>query len=86
MELNELIGKALDEIVKSREHANKKNYLVDEINLEILVSSIKSGEGGIKIQVLSVVDLGVNGNLQKENTHKINIKLKPKNRTSSNNK
>ena len=82
MELNEIIGTAIEEIKKSRERfGEKRNYLVDELTIELSVSSIKQGDGKIKFEIFNF-SAEAGGNVQKENAHKITIKLKPRNNSS----
>ncbi len=77
MKLNELIGNALKELELAKRYDEKKNYLVDEVTLEISVSSVKSIGGGFEFKIFNV---GVDGEGkgESENAHKITIKLKPK--------
>lgn len=77
MKLNELIGNALKELELAKRFDEKRNYLVEEVTLEIAVSSVKSVQGGFEFKIFNVgTDVG--GNFGKENAHKITIKLKPK--------
>lgn len=85
MKLNELIGNALKELELAKRFDEKKNYLVDEVTLEISVSSVKSIEGGFEFKILNV-GVETDGGLEKENAHKITIKLKPKKNTPNNKK
>lgn len=74
MELNELIGYALGEIEAAKnKYEQKANYLIDEVNLEINVSKFESINGGLKIVVFNA-----GGEANSSQTHKVNIKLKPK--------
>jgi hypothetical protein len=72
--LSELIGQVLEELDLTRErYENKRNYLVEDITLEINVKKITSGKAGVKIVIANV-----GGELTDENSHKIIVKLKPK--------
>lgn len=77
MELNELIGNVLKELQKAKRHEEKKNYLVDEVTLEIAVSSIAKGKGGLDLTLWGA-GVKLEGGGERENGHKIIIKLKPK--------
>jgi len=77
MKLNELIGNALKELELAKRYDEKKNYLVDEVTLEISVSSVKSVGGGFEFKIFNV-GTDTEANLERENAHKITIKLKPK--------
>ncbi|HUM51992.1 MAG TPA: hypothetical protein PK431_09260 [Chitinophagales bacterium] len=83
MKLNELIGNALKELELAKRFDEKKNYLVDEVTLEISVSSVKSVEGGFEFKIFNV-GVDADGSIEKENAHKITIKLKPKKTTTTN--
>jgi hypothetical protein len=72
--LSELIGNVLEELELTRNnYENKKNYLVEDITLEINVKKITSGKAGVRIVIANV-----GGELKEENSHKIIVKLKPK--------
>lgn len=77
MKLNELIGNALHELELAKKYDAKRNYLVDEVVLEISVSSVKSVDGGFEFKIFNV-GADTNGSFERENAHKINIRLKPK--------
>lgn len=78
MKLNELIGNALKELELAKRYDEKRNYLVEEVILDISVSSVKSVQGGFEFKIFNIgSDIG--GSFGKENAHKITIKLKPKN-------
>ena len=77
MELNELIGNVLKELEKAKRHEEKKNYLLDEVTLEIAVSSIANGKGGLDLTLWGG-GVKLEGGGEHENGHKIIIKLKPK--------
>lgn len=83
MKLNELIGNALKELELAKRYDEKKNYLVDEVSLEISVSSVKSVAGGFEFKIFNIGSNG-KGLLEKENVHKIIIKLKPKKTVAKN--
>ncbi|MEI6348161.1 MAG: trypco2 family protein [Bacteroidota bacterium] len=77
MELNELIGYTLEEIetARSKFYENKKNYKIDEVNLEINVSEFEKVGGGIKVVIFNgTIGAGTT------NTHKVTIKLRPNHR------
>lgn len=77
MKLNELIGNALKELESAKKYDEKRNYLVEEVTLEISVSSIKSVQSGFEFKIFNF-GTDSTGNLEKENAHKIIVKLKPK--------
>lgn len=83
MKLNELIGNALKELELAKRYDEKRNYLVDEVTLEISISAVNTVNDGFDFKIFN---LGVDNNdsLQKENAHKITIKLKPKKNTIQN--
>ena len=83
MKLNELIGNALKELELAKRYDEKRNYLVDEVTLEISVSSVKSVQGGFEFKSFNV-GTDAEGSLEKEKAHKITIKLKPKKKVPSN--
>jgi len=83
MKLNELIGNALKELELAKRYDEKRNYLVDEVTLEISVSSVKSVQGGFEFKIFNI-GTDTEGSLEKEKAHKITIKLKPKKTTSTN--
>lgn len=85
MKLNELIGNALKELELAKRYDEKRNYLVEEVTLEISVSSVKSVGGGFEFKIFNV-GVDNDGKLEKENAHKITIKLKPKKTTITNKK
>ena len=73
MELNELIAKTLRELEKTRKrHPEKSKYLVEEINLEINISSIETTDGKLSLMIFNG---GMTGSTQQ--SHKISLKLKP---------
>ena len=78
MKLNELIGNALKELELAKRYDEKKNYLIEEVTLEISVSSVNSVGGGFEFKIFNIGVEG-EGKGEKENAHKITIKLKPKN-------
>ena len=77
MKLNELIGNALKELELAKRYDEKRNYVVDEVILEISVSSVKSVQGGFEFKIFNV-GTDTEGSLENEKAHKITIKLKPK--------
>jgi hypothetical protein len=83
MKLNELIGNALKELELAKRYDEKRNYLVDEVTLEISVSSVKSVQGGFEFKIFNV-GTDTEGSSGKEKAHKITIKLKPKKTAPSN--
>ena len=82
MKLNELIGNALKELELAKRFDEKKNYLVDEVTLEISVSSVKAVQGGFEFKIFNI-GTGTEGSLENEKAHKITIKLKPRKTTNS---
>jgi len=82
MKLHELIGNALKELETAKRYEEKRNYLIDEVTLEISVTSVKTVGGGFEFKVFNV---GVDGDAsgERENAHKITVKLKPKNEPSN---
>lgn len=82
MKLNQLIGNALKELELAKRYDEKKNYLVDEVTLEISVSSVKSVQGGFEFKIFNI-GTETEGSLEKEKAHKITIKLKPKKTATS---
>lgn len=79
MKLHELIGNSLKELEEAKKYDAKKNYLIDEVTLELSVNSIKSVNGGFEFKIFNIGS-DLSSNIEKENAHKITIKLKPKNR------
>jgi hypothetical protein len=78
MKLHELIGSSLKELEQAKQYDEKKNYLIDEVTLELSISSVESTNGGFEFKIFNIgSDLA--SKLEKENAHKITIKLKPKN-------
>jgi hypothetical protein len=77
MKLNELIGNALKELELAKHYSEKKKYLVDEVTLEISVSSVKSVHGSFEFKIFNV-GTDTKGSLENEKAHKITIKLKPR--------
>jgi hypothetical protein len=77
MKLNDLIGNALKELELAKKYEAKKNYLVEEVSLEISVSTVKSVEGGLEFKIFNIGS-DTKGSSKKERAHKITIKLKPK--------
>lgn len=77
MKLNELIGNALKELELAKRCDEKRNYLIDEVTLEISVSSVKSVHGGFEFKIFNIGG-DAEGGSEKKNAHKITIKLKPK--------
>jgi len=78
MELHELIGVAIEEIRKSRETFDeKRNYQVDELILELSLSTIKTIDGKLKLEVFNFGG-EIGNSATGEKTHKITLKLKPK--------
>ncbi len=77
MRIKELVEATLKELDRVNQVEEKKKYLVDEVTLEISVSSIEKERGGLSFKILNV---GADGNIENENekAHKIIIKLKPK--------
>ena len=82
MKLHELIGNSLQELELAKQYNAKKRYLIDEVVLELSVTSIKSTNGGFEFKIFNI-GTKAEAQLEKENTHKITIKLKPKNARSS---
>lgn len=78
--LNNLIKNVLKELELAKGIDEKKNYLIDEVILEISVSSVSSDKGGFEFKILNI-GADTSSILEKENAHKITIKLKPKNNT-----
>ena len=81
MKLNELIGKALNELEEAKRHDTKKNYLVEEVILEIAVSTIENNRGGFDFKIFNIGATAEKSNAE-DNAHKITIKLKPKKKNS----
>ncbi len=77
MKLNELIGNALKELELAKRYDEKRNYLVDDVTLEISVCSVNSVQGGFEFKIFNMGS-EIEGESNKENAHKITIKLKPK--------
>lgn len=78
MKLHELIGSSLKELEEAKKYEAKKKYLIEEVTLELSVSSIKSVDGSFEFKIFNIGS-DLSNNLEKENAHKITIKLKPKN-------
>jgi Trypsin-co-occurring domain 2 len=78
MELNELIGSALSELDASKRHEQKKNYLVEEVLLEVYFSKVEDYEGKLKLTIIEG-----SMNTTTNNYHKITVKLKPKSSRNS---
>lgn len=76
MKLNELISHALHELDIAKGDPRKANYLVDEVTLEIHVTSVEARNRGLEVKIFNVGGGGKNSN-KEENAHKIIIKLKP---------
>lgn len=79
MKLNDLIGNTLNELDKAKKYDSKRNYLVDEVILELSVSSVKSVDGSFEFKIFGVGS-ETNGQIENESAHKITLKLKPKKR------
>lgn len=82
VELSSVIGMALDQIAKVRdESVRKKDYLVDEVVVELYLRSTEGEEGRVKFQLF---DFGLSGkaNADRVSAHKVTIKLKPKKKSS----
>jgi len=77
MKLNELIGNTLKELEEAKKHEAKKRYLIDEVELELSVQSVTTASGGVELQIFNVRP-SANAGLERQNAHKITIKLKPK--------
>ena len=77
MKLNELIGNTLKELEEAKKHEAKKRYLIDEVELELSVQSVTTASGGVELQIFNVGP-SANAGLERQNAHKITIKLKPK--------
>lgn len=78
MKLHELIGNSLNELEQAKKYDAKKKYLVEEVVLELSVSAIESIDGSFDFKIFNIGTKTTNQQ-EKENAHKITIKLKPKN-------
>jgi hypothetical protein len=76
--LDNIIEKTLDQLEKVKGNPNKQRYLIEEVTMELFVSSIETSGGGLSINVFNTGG-GINRERTGENTHKIIVKLKPKN-------
>ncbi|MFN8282792.1 MAG: trypco2 family protein [Chitinophagales bacterium] len=83
MELKELIEYSLNQLTEVKKFEAKKNYLVEELVLELNVTTTVEGNGKIQFKIFSSgAELG--GNTTNEKVHKITLKLKPKKTINSN--
>jgi hypothetical protein len=72
--LENLIGTTLDELEKVKGNPNKQRYLIEEVVMELSVSSIETNRTGLNFKIINYGE-----KKEGENTHKITVKLKPKN-------
>jgi hypothetical protein len=72
--LSELIGFVLTDLEHTRSnYQDKRNYMVEDITFEIYVKKIVHGRAGIRIVIANI-----GGEIEKERSHKITVKLKAK--------
>jgi hypothetical protein len=78
MELQSFIGDVLQQLEElPRNHQAKHNYIIEELIFEIHVSEINQINGRVNVIVGNI-----GGDTQTQNSHKMTLKLKPKNRHS----
>ena len=71
--LSELIGKTLSELEKSKGYPGKDKYLIDEVIMEVSVSSISSERTGLDLKIFNYGEKEGGKNI-----HKVIVKLKPR--------
>lgn len=84
MEIKNFISEILNELQDLKADANKKNYLVQELDFELSFVASKSGSisSGKVWDVL--IPVTAEGNYSSDKIQKVKIKLKPKNVHRSN--
>ena len=73
MEIKEFMAEVLKQMNELKTDANKKNYLVDNLEFELSFTVENNANAGVK---LSIINIG--GNTSHQNSHKVKIKLEPK--------